>query len=135
MTKIFAATITAGVMAISAMAQPTVTANIPFAFYVGDMKLPAGSYEIETVRPQVLRIKNASTHNVAAAFNPVPITRPEAPGRPGRLVFYRYGVSYFLSEMWPAGSSTGRLVPRSDFQLELARKTLPIRIESLTVSR
>ena len=135
MTKIFAATITAGVMAISAMAQPTVTASIPFAFYVGDTKLPAGSYEIETVRPQVLRIKDTATHNVAAAFNPVMITRPEASQRPGSLVFYRYGSDYFLSEMWLAGSSTGRLVPRSDLQLALGRKTPPIRIESLTVSR
>jgi hypothetical protein len=132
MTKIFASTIAAGLMSIAAMAQPTVTAHIPFAFYVGNTKLPAGSYEIETGMSKILRIKDVSTRNLAVAFNPVLITRPTALVQPGKLVFYRYGNNVFLSEMWPPGDLTGRLVPRTGLELELARQIQPVRIESLT---
>jgi hypothetical protein len=44
------------------------------------------------------------------------------PMRIGSLVFHRYGDEYFLSEIWPAGSSTGRGLPKSRAERELKRK-------------
>src|SRR5438105_2958739 len=135
MRNILAAAISLGLMAVLGMAQSTVTVRIPFTFYVGDTKLPAGSYAIDAERPQVVRITNTSTRNVDAAFHPVSITRPGLSDQPAGVVFYRYGRNYFLSEIWTSGNSTGRLVPRSAFQLELSEKTPSIRIESLTIAR
>ena len=135
MTKILAAAISLGLMATSGLAQSTVTVRIPFAFYVGETKLPAGSYVIDAERPQVVRITNTSTRNVDAAFNTVAITRPGMSNQPGGLVFYRYDRNYFLSEIWTSGNSTGHLVPKSAFQLELSRVTPSIRIESLSIAR
>jgi len=40
----------------------------------------------------------------------------------GTLVFNRYGNDYYLSEVWPAGGSTGRELLKSHTERELARK-------------
>lgn len=134
MSKVFAAALALALTGVIPVAAQSIgTTHIPFAFYVGDTKLPAGSYEVQAVREQVMRIINISTKNVAAAFSPIAITRANTSLQTSGLVFNRYGDEYFLSEMWPAGTSSGRMLPRSDLEIRLAKKVPPIRIESLSV--
>jgi hypothetical protein len=83
-------------------------ANIPFDFHAGRTLMPAGEYEIQGHGPFVVfRSKDRSraiqllTHAAVSSDS----------SRDGRLVFKRYGNSYFLSKIWESFSSNGREVP------------------------
>ena len=43
---------------------------------------------------------------------------------PERTVFHRYGDHYFLVQVWPAGATTGRAIPKSRQELEIERHGL-----------
>jgi hypothetical protein len=100
------------------------TANIPFDFSVADKKLPAGKYWVSRARQgngdQIVQIESADGHaSIARLTIPVITLNPMSKGS---LVFHRYGEEYFLSEIWPAGGQTGRELPKSRTERELARK-------------
>ncbi len=135
MTKLMATTIMVGLMAISVIAEPLATVKVPFAFHVGDSELPAGSYEIGNVAMNAMRIVNIENRNMAVAVSPIPITRNAPSSQPAKLVFNRYGSDCYLSEMWPPGALTGRAIPKSDREIELAKKIQPVRIDLITASR
>jgi hypothetical protein len=100
------------------------TANIPFDFSVAGQKLPAGKYWINRAPlsngDTIVQIRSTDGHS-----NVTRLTIPVFAGNPAKnsaLVFNRYGDEYFLSEIWPAGGVTGREVPKSRAERELARK-------------
>ncbi|HET6972734.1 MAG TPA: hypothetical protein VFH96_01845 [Pyrinomonadaceae bacterium] len=100
------------------------TANIPFDFSVSGKKLPAGQYLINRAQvsdgDMVVQIRSTDGHsNVTRLTIPVSAHRPM---KNGTLVFNRYGDEYFLSEIWPAGGETGRVLHKSRAERELARK-------------
>ena len=100
------------------------TANIPFDFSVAGKKLPAGTYWVNRAQQSqgdtVVLIRSTDGHsNITRLTIPVMAVKPM---RIGSLVFHRYGDEYFLSEIWPAGSSTGRGLPKSRAERELKRK-------------
>jgi hypothetical protein len=41
------------------------------------------------------------------------------------LVFHRYGSQYFLAQVWSAGNSEGRELPRSRAEREVASNNQP----------
>ena len=103
-----------------------IRANIPFDFVVGDRTLTAGNYAVGTIssgsadaiavrgrdnRQRVVRLTNAVTEN--------------AKTKRARLVFHRYGNTYFLAQVWASGSSEGREMVRSKAErateMELAK--------------
>jgi preprotein translocase subunit YajC len=103
-----------------------VRANVPFDFVVGDRVLAAGNYTVGTIsrnsadavsvrssdgRHQTLRLTNAISEN--------------AKTKRARLVFHRYGNTYFLTQVWAAGESQGREMSKSKMErsaeLELAK--------------
>jgi hypothetical protein len=43
----------------------------------------------------------------------------------GKLVFHRYGNAYFLSEVWPTGSTLGKQLRKSKAELEIAKAGAP----------
>ena len=76
--------------------------NIPFAFSVGDAKLPAGQYLLYTVNPD-WGIRFATIDGKHNAFvNTLP-SYPSKPSENSRLVFRRYGNEYFLEQVWTTG--------------------------------
>ncbi|HEX8773650.1 MAG TPA: hypothetical protein VF735_08560 [Pyrinomonadaceae bacterium] len=90
------------------------TASIPFAFTVGNETLPAGQYTITNVQTAdgtvMLHVSAKGREGVTRLTNRVHATNP----RPKSvLVFNRYGERTFLAEMWSAGESEGRQLPRS----------------------
>lgn len=101
----------------------TIKANIPFDFTVGDRQLPAGQYSIDRAQTNVwdlvLAISN-SDGRVNAMTTPVQSFEPQSATK---LVFHRYGDQYFLYQIWPAGSLTGRAIPKSHREREVARKS------------
>ena len=100
------------------------SANIPFDFSVSGKKLPAGKYWISRALPSsgdtIVQIRSTDGHeNITRLTIPLNTLNPMDHGS---LVFHRYGEEYFLSEIWPAGGLTGRVLPKSRAERELQRK-------------
>ena len=100
------------------------TANIPFDFSAGGEKLPAGKYWISRAQQSngdtVVQIRSTDLHSNLVRFT-IPVLA-SAPAKNSSLVFRRYGEEYFLAEIWPMGSETGRELPKTRAERELARK-------------
>ncbi len=85
--------------------------EIPFAFYVGNAKLPAGEYRVEPALPgnlYMLAVKSVEVREPAAALIiSYGISTNKAP-ETAKLVFTKYADgNYFLSEIWHPYANTG----------------------------
>jgi hypothetical protein len=89
--------------------QHRVNASVPFEFIVGDKTLAAADYRIDTVG-EALAIRSAGAKN-----NVIRLANAMTPkeSKPARLVFHRYGNTYFLSEVWEGGDRIGRRLVES----------------------
>ena len=94
-------------------------ADIPFPFVVADHTLPAGRYEVSTLGEQTIRIRNSQKQG---AFVLTSKLSGRAPETSGKLVFYRYQDSYFLAQVWGAGSPTGKAINKCPAEKELEGK-------------
>lgn len=95
-----------GLAAASAQGQSMIAkANVPFAFTIGDTRLPAGEYTIAPAAPDVApellafcgglgRVREV---NMAASMEPG--------SHAARLFFQRYGSRQVLAESWPVAAS------------------------------
>jgi hypothetical protein len=104
-----------------------VRANVPFDFSVNREILPAGHYEVRTISSatgQALVINN-SQGKISRMFLTNFVNRSAADAGKTKLVFRRYGQQYFLSQVWVAGNDTGRELPKSAREMELARAIEP----------
>lgn len=95
-------------------------ADIPFEFRAGATILPAGRYDVHPqVAPGVLSIRCARC-NAGVMIQTDAVGGGKAPTE-GKLVFNRYGRTYFLSAVWTPGYSQGRMLHPSRAERELAR--------------
>jgi hypothetical protein len=97
----------------------TLVASIPFEFHVGKALLPSGVYDVKSLNPGTLLIQSKDGSSSA-----ISLTIGVSSGKTqdtGKLVFNRYGDQYFLSKIWKPGSSTGRELPKSRSEIEMAR--------------
>jgi hypothetical protein len=101
-----------------ARAQQPVVANIPFAFTVGKMTLPAGEYRVEKWIKGDGALLIQRTDGGAATFAGSIATDSNEPQIQTKLVFHHYGDRYFLSQVWVEGSSRGRQIPKSKQEKE-----------------
>jgi len=116
--------IAAGTSASAQSLHYKMTANIPFEFSVANKKLPAGEYSVtraqQTAGDLVLQISSKdgreSISRLTIAVNTL------EPKDDARLIFHRYGDEYFLYEIWPAGGSTGRELPKSRAERDAEQK-------------
>jgi len=104
-------------------------ADIPFAFTVGNHTLPPGRYTVTRLSEQALKIVNSQNQGTFALNNRVEGRAPDS----SKMVFHRYGVAYFLSEIWVSGSRTGAKVVRSRLEEELAGKQTEMEIAELQI--
>src|SRR5262245_55748445 len=101
-----------------------VRANIPFDFIVDDKTFPAGEYFISRTRQyssdDVLTISSLKGRTLAVhlTFGVETLT----PKKQGVVVFNRYGNQHFLSQVWVAGSSTGRVLTKGRSERDLERE-------------
>lgn len=103
-------------MATAAHAQQKITATVPFNFVAGDHAYPAGDYTIGA-DGVVLKIANGEKTEVMLSQACESLT----PSADTKLVFDRMGGSYFLRQIWVAGNSRGRELPRSHSEMQLAQ--------------
>lgn len=117
---------------VSAQAQSPsnrVTAQIPFDFNIGDKKLPSGKYTVGRLRQNandiVQSIDDKDGHS-KAIHTSIPVRNLDLTDN-AKLVFHRYGDQYFLYQVWPAGTTTGRQFPasRSERDAQRSRVTDP----------
>ena len=123
-TLMVALAILTSVVSANAQSRIRVSANIPFEFVVGDKTLPAGEYSLipATNGDEALKVQNDENGNAA-----VRLTEPtiEMKKRHSRLVFHRYGQSYFLAEVWN-GERTGRQLAKSKQERAIERELASI---------
>lgn len=108
--------------ATTVYAQSFAKADVPFAFNVGQKRLPAGTYEltIDGVASSNVMIRNIETKESALS-----ITGYEPPrNTQSKLVFNRVGNEYFLSQVWSASGSPGMRIPTSKREHELRKELL-----------
>jgi hypothetical protein len=79
-------------------------AEIPFAFIAAGRTLPPGHYVVNNLNDH-LGIHDPQNHSV---FVPVHSAQRPARDSSSKMVFHRYGDTYFLSEVWVGGNSIGR---------------------------
>ena len=89
--------------------QHRISARIPFEFIVGDRTLAAADYRIDAVGAALAICSADSKNNVVRLANVM--TQKES--KSTRLVFHRYGNTYFLSEVWEVGDRIGRRLVES----------------------
>src|SRR5215472_18644634 len=101
-------------------AQEPVLANIPFAFTVRDTALPAGEYRVDRVRDGSSVLLIRCTEGKPAIMVMTLPASSNGPQDKTKLIFHRYGNRYFLAQVWSAGSSRGRELPKSAKEKEQA---------------
>lgn len=100
-------------------------ANIPFAFTVENVNLPAGTYTISVLPPyNMIKMQSERGGNVAMA-QVIP-TPARAESSQSKLVFKRVGDRYFLAQVWEQGNSTHRDLLSGKLEHELAKNNTNI---------
>ncbi len=105
--------------------------TVPFSFFAGDDKLPAGDYTIAmTLAKDTMILRSATTSTALAlpvACRNVPYTeRSDRTAQPDQsyLLFQRDGAYYFLTEVWKEGTGQIFSIP-GKLQRELANNRSP----------
>jgi len=113
----------AGASAVVANGQSNarLVAHVPFDFVVGDKTLPAGEYRVAATDQSGETIAIANSQGDAAIRLSNPMERNDRE-KAAKLVFRRYGGTYFLAQVWRAGEATGREISKSNQERSMARE-------------
>ena len=97
--------------------------DIPFQFYVGNAKLPAGKYvlHVENSDPEIMEISSADD-STSALFEVQDAEANSAP-RKSELIFNRYGNRYFLARIFDEENPDGSKVPESEYEKRAGQAT------------
>lgn len=116
---VVALTLVSAVATANAQESKTQVATIPFEFTIGNTTLPAGDYNVTRM------MNGGETIAVRGPESAVRLTSlivKSQPAKNSKLVFHRYGNTYFLSEVWTAGSANGRKLIKSKAEDQLHRE-------------
>lgn len=96
-------------------------ANIPFAFEAGDKTLPSGDYTVSAIPSGSDALTITDRNGKIVKVLPANSNKTEDSEvlKIAKLVFHRYGKSYFLSQVWPAGKAEYRQLPKSSQEVSL----------------
>ena len=98
-------------------------AQVPFTFHVGNAILPAGEYMVDTTAMQgVVRVRS-SDGSLSAMVLTSGISKSPGTTAP-RMVFNKYGDTYFLSQVWPRVAG-GRALQPTKSEIQEARNAGP----------
>ncbi|MDQ1409664.1 MAG: hypothetical protein QOJ41_1399 [Acidobacteriaceae bacterium] len=100
-------------------------ANIPFQFYAGNTKLPAGDYRIQVLDNSDLTFMEISSMDgsVSALFQ---VRDAETNSEPAQseLIFNKYGDRYFLAKLFDEGNPEGSQVAESSYEKKIGQVTV-----------
>lgn len=79
-------------------AEPAIRANVPFAFHVGNELMPAGQYQVSHINSRdMLLIRGLESKQVILVHS---VPSGKYADETAKLVFHRYGDTYFLRQVW-----------------------------------
>lgn len=107
-----------GVLTLISAAQTAtgdITVDVPFSFVAGGQILPAGHYIVKTAGLSYIRIFSPGGSGVNVPTHAASRFTSDAT----KVIFHCYDEACFLSEVWTAGSTTGRELYRSRAEREL----------------
>lgn len=108
-----------GSLAAAAQTKPgDLLVEVPFAFFVAGHELPAGQYVVTPQGDACIRLFNSQKRGVYVLTHKAHRVASEE----SKLVFHRYGDTYFLSGVWLTGNTTGREVFPSRAEREFASR-------------
>jgi len=115
--------VSTGYAQAQSLASP-IRVRIPFDFIVADKTYAAGEYFFQRAQPTsgdtMVLLRSADGRTKVIRLSNAVQTRD--PKKLVMLVFHRYGNQHFLSQVWPAGATTGRELPKSREERELERQ-------------
>ena len=96
--------------------------NIPFQFYAGNAKLPAGKYILHMLDNSDLTTMEISTPDgsTSALFEVQDAEANSAPAK-SELIFNKYGNRYFLAKVFDEGNPDGSRVPESRYEKRVSQ--------------
>jgi len=95
--------------------QTILSANVPFAFNIGDKQVAAGTYAVrEMDRATLIQSKDGAT-SVMGLYNYAGPSKADET----KLVFNKVGDHYFLAQIWTSARGQGLAVPQSKLEKEL----------------
>jgi hypothetical protein len=102
-----------------------IEANIPFQFYVGSVKLPAGKYTIRVADDSELSVMEISSADgkMSALFDVREAEANSAPAK-GELIFNKYGNRYFLEKLFDESNPNGSAVIESRYEKRIDKATV-----------
>jgi hypothetical protein len=104
----------ASAVVANGQARANLSAQVPFDFIVASKDFRAGEYNVRAVTSAGEAILISTTDKKDRV---VTLTNGTGPNNgedlPAKLVFHRYGNTYFLSQIWMAGEMTGHQLPES----------------------
>jgi hypothetical protein len=99
--------------------QPVLTAKVSFDFNVGTKTFPAGEYRIVRVAPHTLALRDKTDRLLTSVMTGAVVS---CEGRPTpTLKFEMEDGRYLLSEVWPAGTTTGYQLSKPKRQTAVAQ--------------
>ena len=116
----------ATVVSVSGQVHNRLIVNVPFDFYIGDQKLDAGEYVVESMNKSAdgtaLRFaKNDGTRTVLVKLSPMEIDWRQ--NSTAMITFNRYGAAYYLTAIKNPGETFGARAIRSRQEREVAQQT------------
>ncbi len=114
----------------TSFAQNRVKADIPFAFQVGKVSMPAGIYVVSKAADQTILIQSRDAKSAAmTGFSGEEQLRPQH----AKMVFHKYDNNYFLAEVWDGTGNSGMKLPESKREKELRASNVGPASEELVV--
>lgn len=96
-----------------------VKAKVPFSFVVGKVSLPAGEYSLQSLGlGHAVEMRNRDAKIAKLVLSNICQSRTATKNK---LIFHRYGESYFLSQIWTEGSSLVYDFPMSAREKEMTK--------------
>lgn len=96
-------------------------AEIPFGFIVNGATLPAGEYLVRSEGAGGAALLFSDLNGRGSNLMLTNTCRSLKVATKTKLVFHHYGDRYFLSQIWIAGKDSGRELPTSRREKEVAR--------------
>jgi hypothetical protein len=112
--------ITAGSLSAQTNGSP-VKANIPFDFSAGGKHYSAGQYRVNAISDLALAILGQGSESGLVTSRRAESSSPSATTK---LIFHQYGTSYFLYQIWVQGEKSGRQLPMTRVEKELASNAI-----------
>jgi hypothetical protein len=95
--------------------QTIMSANVPFAFNIGNKQLPAGAYAVREMDRATLIQSKDGEYSALGIYNYAGPSKADET----KLVFHKVGDHYFLAQIWTSVRDEGLTVPECKLEKEL----------------